>query len=78
MAHDQVGTNDPIDGRGFGHLCPNGQISMLARIGAKTKSFPKVPAQGFEPWTIGLKVGSSDVRDVPPEAFETLSVFEID
>ena len=37
-----------------------------------------VPAQGFEPWTIGLKVGLSDIRGVPPEAFKTDSVFEID
>jgi hypothetical protein len=36
-----------------------------------------VPAQGFEPWTIGLKVGLSDVRDVPPDQSKTHSVFEI-
>jgi hypothetical protein len=32
----------------------------------------EVPAQGFEPWTIGLKVGSSDVRGVPPEVFRPI------
>ena len=37
-----------------------------------------VPAQGFEPWTIGLKVGPNDVRGVPPEAFKVDSVFETD
>ena len=36
-----------------------------------------VPAQGFEPWTIGLKVGLSDVRRVPPDPFKTHSVFKI-
>ena len=36
-----------------------------------------MPAQGFEPWTIGLKVGLRDVRSVPPDTFKAHSVFEI-
>jgi hypothetical protein len=34
-----------------------------------------VPGQGFEPRTIGLKVGLSDARNVPPSPFKTHSIF---
>ncbi len=45
---------------------------------SQSVGFRLVPAQGCGPWTFGLKVGLSDVRDVPPDQSKTHSVFEID